>query len=67
MIKYVISFSRFLINIPEDDKDDIMKLCDHLELAHWFYLDFLRPEDPSLPGCTFKEFMATSLVNEADW
>ena len=37
-----------------------MKVCDHLENAHWFYLDFLRPDDPSLPAGNFEEFLATS-------
>ena len=52
--------SRFLINIPDEDKDDTMRLCTHIELAHWFYLDFLRQEHPFLPACSLKEFMATS-------
>lgn len=51
--------SRFLINIPDEDKDDPVKLCSHVELAYWFYLDLQRPEDPSLPACSMKEFMAT--------
>ena len=54
--------SRFLINIPDEDKDDPVKLCSHIELAHWFYLDLQRPEDPSLPACSLKEFMATSII-----
>ena len=54
--------SRFLINIPDEDKDDPVKLCTHIELAHWFYLDLQRPEDPSLPACSMKEFMATSIL-----
>lgn len=49
--------SRFLINLPEDEKKDPIKLSSHLELAHWFYLDLLRPEDHSLPACNFKEFI----------
>lgn len=52
--------SRFLINIPDEDKDDAMRLCAHIELAHWFYLDFLRQDQPTLPACSLKEFMATS-------
>jgi mRNA-decapping enzyme subunit 2 len=51
--------TRFLINIPDEDKDDPLKLCSHIEVAHWFYLDLIRPEDPALPGCSMKEFMAT--------
>ena len=39
-----------------------MKLCFHVELAYWFYLDLQRPEDSSLPACSMKEFMATSIL-----
>lgn len=54
--------SRFLLNIPKEDQDDPMKLCTHIELAYWFYLDLVRPEDSTLPGCSMKEFMAASIL-----
>ena len=53
--------SRFLINIPVEEKCDPVKLCYHIELAHWFYLDFMRSEETSLPACSFKEFIATGV------
>ncbi len=53
-------YSRFIINLPEEEKIDIMKVCDHLETAYWFYLDFLRPDDHTLPACNFEEFLTTS-------
>ncbi len=59
---YVLVCSRFLINISEEDRKDVFKLCSQVELAHWFYLDLVRPEDHSLPACSFKEFMATSIL-----
>lgn len=31
---------RFLINIPEDEKSSIIRICFQIELAHWFYMDF---------------------------
>ena len=34
--------------MPQDEKDKAMKVCAEIEQAYWFYLDFLRPEDPSL-------------------
>ena len=58
----VIIYSRFLINLPEDEKKDPIKLFTHLELAHWFYLDLLRPEDHSLPACNFKEFIIANIL-----
>lgn len=54
--------SRFLINLPDDEKKDPVKLFTHLELAHWFYLDLLRPEDHTLPACNFKEFITANIL-----
>ena len=48
--------SRFLLNIPQTEKNDMIRFCFQIELAHWFYLDFFRPEDPSLPDCRMREF-----------
>nr|CAB3236384.1 m7GpppN-mRNA hydrolase [Phallusia mammillata] len=48
--------SRFLLNIPAQEKEDMVRLCFQIELAHWFYLDFYRPEDTSLPDCRMHEF-----------
>ncbi|EJD74183.1 mRNA-decapping enzyme 2 [Loa loa] len=31
---------RFLINIPDDQKNAPVRLCFQIELAHWFYIDF---------------------------
>uniref|UniRef100_A0A0R3S4C6 mRNA-decapping enzyme 2 n=1 Tax=Elaeophora elaphi TaxID=1147741 RepID=A0A0R3S4C6_9BILA len=31
---------RFLINIPDDQKNSPVRLCFQIELAHWFYIDF---------------------------
>lgn len=48
--------SRFLLNIPATEKHDMIRLCFQIELAHWFYLDFYRQEQPSLPDCKVREF-----------
>ena len=61
-ISLPLNNSRFLLNIPREDQDDPMKLCTHIELAYWFYLDLVRPEDSTLPGCSMKEFMAASIL-----
>ena len=50
--------SRFLINLSGEEKRDPIKLCTYIELAHWYYLDLMRPEDAALPACSLKEFMA---------
>lgn len=48
--------SRFIINIPAEERKDPIRLCFQVELAYWFYLDFYCPENPSYPQCTMKEF-----------
>lgn len=48
--------SRFLLNIPDSEKNDMIRFCFQIELAHWFYLDFFRPENSSLPDCRMREF-----------
>ena len=50
-----LMYSRFLINMPQDEKDKAMKVCAEIEQAYWFYLDFLKPEEPSLPGFSYRE------------
>ncbi|XP_014259957.1 uncharacterized protein LOC106672780 [Cimex lectularius] len=32
--------SRFIINVPEEERNDLIRLCFQIELAHWFYIDF---------------------------
>ncbi|XP_065836388.1 m7GpppN-mRNA hydrolase-like [Oscarella lobularis] len=51
--------SRFLINIPEEEKSDQIRICFQIELAHWFYIDFYRQEKPQLPECGMREFTFT--------
>ena len=48
--------SRFLLNIPRTEKDDMIRLMFQVELAHWFYIDFHRVEDPSLPEMRLPQF-----------
>ncbi|KAL7304317.1 hypothetical protein TKK_0003117 [Trichogramma kaykai] len=51
--------SRFIINIPEDERKDNVRLCFQIELAHWFYLDFYcTEENPKLTKVGMKEFAA---------
>lgn len=48
--------SRFILNIPSEERSDIIRIMFQLELAHWFYLDLLVEENPSLPKLLFKPF-----------
>lgn len=43
--------SRFLVNLPDVEKNDPVRLCFQLELAHWFYLDYYIPDKQRYPGC----------------
>lgn len=54
--------SRFLINIPEEERKDIVRLCFQIEAAHWFYVDFHRQEQPNLPPCGLKDFTKINIL-----
>ncbi|XP_058462912.1 m7GpppN-mRNA hydrolase [Malaya genurostris] len=32
--------SRFIINVPVEERENLIRICFQIELAHWFYLDF---------------------------
>lgn len=32
--------SRFIINVPEEERTDLIRIFFQIEIAHWFYLDF---------------------------
>ncbi|EZA53268.1 mRNA-decapping enzyme [Ooceraea biroi] len=49
--------SRFIINVPEEERKDLVRICFQIELAHWFYLDFYcTEENPKLKSCNMKDF-----------
>ena len=52
--------ARFLLNVPEDDLSSFERICFQIEQAHWFYEDFYREQDPSLPGFSFQRFVSAS-------
>ncbi|OAA58052.1 decapping enzyme [Niveomyces insectorum RCEF 264] len=47
---------RFIINLPEADLTSMARICFLVEEAHWFYEDFIRPLDNSLPSMTLRNF-----------
>lgn len=56
MISYFFC-SRFIINVPEEERKDLVRICFQIELAHWFYLDFYcTEENPKLKSCNMKDF-----------
>ncbi|XP_059479699.1 m7GpppN-mRNA hydrolase [Neocloeon triangulifer] len=49
--------SRFIINVPEEERKDIVRICFQIELAHWFYLDFYCNKHSNNRKCTIKDFV----------
>ncbi|KAJ3497485.1 hypothetical protein NLG97_g1867 [Lecanicillium saksenae] len=47
---------RFIINLPQEDLSSVERICFQVEEAQWFYEDFIRPLDPSLPSMTLRTF-----------
>ncbi|KAI6058194.1 M7GpppN-mRNA hydrolase isoform X2 [Aix galericulata] len=43
--------SRFILHIPSEERDNAIRVCFQIELAHWFYLDFYMQNTPGLPQC----------------
>jgi 8-oxo-dGTP pyrophosphatase MutT (NUDIX family) len=50
--------TRFIMNCPVEEFQSFERLFFQLEQAHWFYEDFLREKDASLPGFSLKDFCA---------
>ncbi|KIV93992.1 hypothetical protein PV10_05158 [Exophiala mesophila] len=47
---------RFIINLPPEELTSVERICFQVEEAQWFYEDFIRPLDPSLPSLTLRTF-----------
>ncbi|XP_028318306.1 m7GpppN-mRNA hydrolase-like [Gouania willdenowi] len=48
--------SRFILHIPSEERDNAIRVCFQIELAHWFYLDFCLPSLPGAPHCGIRDF-----------
>ena len=57
-----LCYSRFIINIPEEERQDLIRIFFMIELAHWFYLDFYCAENQELKTCGIKDFSAQSIL-----
>ncbi|KAF2225911.1 Dcp2, box A domain-containing protein, partial [Elsinoe ampelina] len=47
---------RFIINLPQEELESVARICFQIEEAQWFYEDFIRPIDPTLPSMNLKQF-----------
>ncbi|KAG0343117.1 mRNA-decapping enzyme subunit 2 [Podila humilis] len=50
--------SRFIINVPDEELASVERICFQIEQAHWFYEDFVREQNSSLPSFSLKNFSA---------
>lgn len=51
--------SRFIINLPAEDRGNLVRICFQIELAHWFYLDYYCTDETArLNPCGIREFAA---------
>lgn len=48
--------SRFILHIPSEERDNAIRVCFQIELAHWFYLDFCMQNMPGAPHCGIRDF-----------
>lgn len=48
--------SRFVLNMPQEEKYDPIRICFQMENAFWHYLDFCCECDSRLPKFKFKRF-----------
>ncbi|CAF3799329.1 unnamed protein product [Rotaria magnacalcarata] len=55
--------SRFIINIPAEQREDLVRVLFAVELAHWFYIDFYCEDDDDLYVCNIKEFAQQIFVH----
>lgn len=54
--RLIFFVSRFIINLPEEERSSFERLGFQVEQAFWFYDDFYRPSHPHLPRLTLRSF-----------
>lgn len=47
---------RFIINLPQEELVSVERICFQVEEAQWYYEDFVRPLDPTLPSLNLRQF-----------
>lgn len=43
-------YCRFLSNVPQEEREDPVRMMFHVQEAHWFYLDYIAPLEHVSPG-----------------
>lgn len=54
--------SRFILHIPSEERDNAIRVCFQIELAHWFYLDFCMQNTPGAPHCGIRDFAKADIL-----
>ncbi|CUS09761.1 unnamed protein product [Tuber aestivum] len=49
--------SRFIINLPEEELSSIERICFQIEEAQWYFEDFIREMNPTLPTLPLRAFL----------
>lgn len=57
---------RFIVNVPASELASIERIGFQIEQAHWFYLDFVRPHNQSLPQWNLRRFSSELLSVSAN-
>ncbi|XP_057521496.1 mRNA-decapping enzyme subunit 2-like [Amaranthus tricolor] len=55
--------SRFVLNVPKEDRQTFERILFLVEYAHWFYEDNTVEKNPSLKSLTLKEFTTLMFNN----
>uniref|UniRef100_A0A671MNE0 m7GpppN-mRNA hydrolase n=1 Tax=Sinocyclocheilus anshuiensis TaxID=1608454 RepID=A0A671MNE0_9TELE len=58
--------SRFILHIPSEERDNAIRVCFQIELAHWFYLDFCMQNSTGLPQCGIRDFAKADILKRSD-
>ncbi|PWW79456.1 DCP2-domain-containing protein [Tuber magnatum] len=48
---------RFIINLPEEELSSIERICFQIEEAQWYFEDFIRETNPTLPTLPLRAFL----------
>lgn len=55
-------YSRFVLNVPEEDLQSFERILFLIEYAHWFYEDNSVEMNPSLKSLSLKEFTSICIL-----
>eukprot|EP00064_Thunnus_orientalis_P018288 superscaffoldBa00004166_g18384 len=64
-VKLLTTVTRFILHIPSEERDNAIRVCFQIELAHWFYLDFCMQNTPGAPHCGIRDFAKADILTSA--